>query len=111
MFFLRVSSQVVEEEKDITDWKCIFHGDNLEDVEGFFLISIEKDDSEFNKFKHVEILDQDCNQKVYYFYHDWLPKNAWFRLRPVHEQLVPYVTPKHIDKKEFDIQAYIAQCG
>lgn len=111
MYFLRVSSQIVEEESQISDWKTIFHGDNIEDVEGFFLISVEREDSEFNKFKHVEILDDEGNQKVYYFYHDWLPKNAWFRLRPEHEQLTPYVTPKHINKKDFDAKAYLATCG
>ena len=109
MNYLRVSAMTPENEHEITDWKCVYYGGNLDDVEGYFLISVQSETSEFLKFKHVEILDEEGTQITYYFQHDWLPKNEWFRLWPVHEELKPYVTPKKIEKKEFDAKAYMAQ--
>lgn len=107
MFFLRASKSVVEKETQITDWEIVFHGENLDDVEGYLLLSFESKEHEMWGWKHVEILSDDCSQQRYYFQHKWLPDNAWFRLNPVYEKIAQYVKTGPIPEKKMDAAAYL----
>lgn len=116
MYYLRASTAVVEKESQINDWKIIFHGESLDDVEGFLLITFEQkpkegevDPNSMWNWKHVEILCDDLVQHRYYFQHKWLPENAWFRLNPVYEKIAQYVKPQPTPKKVADLAAYKAE--
>jgi hypothetical protein len=110
MFFLRGSKTVVEKENQIEDWEIIFHGENLDDVEGFLLLAFDNKEDPLWVWKHLEILSDDCSQQRYYFKHKWLPDDAWFRLNPVYEKIAQYVkispTPAKVMNKEDYLKAF-----
>jgi hypothetical protein len=105
---MRASKATVEKENQINDWEILCHNEDLENIEGYLLICMEDKENDIWKQKHVEIIDDKCQQHRYYFQHKWLPDNAWFRLNPVYEKIAQYVKIPEIPTKTADFTAYLA---